>query len=164
MIRCLLILVLTSNQLLFMGHGGMYVCMGSDGSFCCLETDPETCTCCKEGRHDKADHDSNACSCSCTKKESSSCAVESTSATSCETFVTNEDDCDCLHLMITNGQSASATRTVHSFDLEWNRCLTAVSLFADYCPDCNTSLQRISGNSFAFCKLSLDARSLVMRC
>lgn len=163
MIRCLLILALASSQLLLTGHGGMYVCMGSDGAFC-LETDPETCTCCKDGRHDEADHDTNACSCSCKKREVGLYALEGTSPASCETIVTNEDDCGCLHLVITSVQSAPATRTVHSFDLEWNRCLTAFSLPVDYSPDCNLSLQSLSDTGFAFCKPSLDARSLVMRC
>ncbi len=159
----ILILALASNQLLFSGHGGMYVCMGNDGAFC-LEADPETCTCCKDGRHDEADHDTNACFCSCKKREVGLCALEGTSPASGETIVTNEDDCGCLHLMITNGQSAPATRTVYSFDLEWNRCLTAFSLLTDYCPACNTSLQCISDTGFSFCKPNLDARSLVMRC
>ena len=164
MLRCLLILALASNQLLFSGHGGMlYVCMGSDGEFC-LETDPETCTCCKDGRHNEADHDTNACSCSCKKRETGLSLSECTSAASCETFVTNEYDCGCLHLIISNGQSAPATRMVHSFDLEWNRFLAAFSLPDDYCPACNLSLQSISDTGFAFCKPTLDARSLVMRC
>jgi len=163
MIRCLLILALASSQLLLMGHGGVYVCMGGDGVFC-LETDPETCTCCKEGRHEDADHDSTACSCSCTNKEASSRTVKSVPATSCDTFVTNEDACGCLHLMIANLQSAPVTRTVHSFDLEWNRSLTAISLPVDYCPVCNLCLPCLSDTGFALCKPSLDARSLVMRC
>ncbi len=163
MLRCLLILALASNQLLFSGHGGMYVCMGSDGEFC-LETDPETCTCCKDGRHDEADHETDACSCSCKKRETGLSLSECPLPASCETIVTNEDDCGCLHLMITNGQSAPATRTAHSFDLEWNRSLTAFSLPVEYCLACNLSWQSVSNTGFAFCKPTLDARSLVMRC
>lgn len=165
MIRCLLILALASNQLLLTGHGGMYLCMGSDGAFC-LETDPETCTCCKEGRHKEADHSSTACSCTCTKKQGSSHAEEENATSTrptCGTFITNEDECGCLHLIIASDRSTPATRAVHSVKLEWNRSLAAFSL-SDDSPGCIRSLQTAANTGFAFCKPNLDVRSLVMRC
>ncbi len=165
MIRCLLILALVSNQLLLTGQGEMYLCLGGDGAFC-LETDPETCTCCKEGRHKEADHSSTACSCSCTKKQSSAHAEKEKATSTTPTlgaFITDENECGCLHLIIASDRSTPATRAVHSVKLEWNRSLATFSLPDDN-PACNRSLQPATNSGFALCKPDLDARSLVMRC
>ncbi len=161
MSRWLLAIALASSQLLLPGHTGMYVCMGSDGAFC-LEADPETCTCCKEGRHKKNEQTSGCCSCS--KREMISSDLDKTAASGGETFVANENDCGCLHLKITGGQSRPATRAVHSHQLRWDRSHSAVLLPTLCGSSRGHFLQSLSASDFTSGRLSCCARCLVMRC
>lgn len=176
MVRCLLILALVSNQLLSLGHGAMYVCMGSDGTFC-LETDPHACTCCEQGKHEKPAHNSSACACSCTQTEVRLVPEDEKCAQSCEivssarepsaeeTVVTNEDDCGCVHLLITSGQSIPSPRVTFDSAFELNRHAGLPQLFSmSRSSLCITSIHFTTRAEIAFCKTRLDVRSLVIRC
>ncbi|MBL4884807.1 MAG: hypothetical protein JKY95_09770 [Planctomycetaceae bacterium] len=176
MVRCLLILALVSNQLLSLGQGAMYICMGSDGTFC-LETEPHTCTCCEQGQHEEADHDSNACACFCAQTEAGlisedeecipSCEITSSaqSPSTEEAVLINENGCGCVHLMIANGQSLPSPRMTYDSGLELNRQAgLAQPFFIPRNSGSTASLRFTSSAEIAFCKTRLDVCSLIMRC
>lgn len=110
MFKSLLILMLTTTQLLAGSSGSVYLCIKNDGSFCCLDAGPETCRCCEEEIEEIAVVEKKPSGCSCCSE--SACptlpAEESAPSSSFELALESNDPCGCTHILIAQDEAQSS--------------------------------------------------------
>lgn len=106
MFRLLLSLALVLMQVLSWGSLPLYVCLESDGGIC-IDGGPASCHCCRP--KDEVAEPSAAPKCANGHCHHDSKSVSVTDSVS--SMITNQDDCDCLHLPISQSSEPTVVST-----------------------------------------------------